>query len=58
MAEMSGAARPPAGQWVSGPHVFAGVALELSGTLGILVGSSGIALDLAALWTLARFSAT
>ncbi|MFI8514857.1 hypothetical protein ACIGHB_27400 [Streptomyces sp. NPDC085460] len=47
MAEMSGRARKGTtpshdGQWVTGPHLFAGVALELSGTLSILMGAAGI----------------
>uniref|UniRef100_UPI0006E39E9B DUF7144 family membrane protein n=1 Tax=Peterkaempfera griseoplana TaxID=66896 RepID=UPI0006E39E9B len=29
--------------WVEGPHVFGGLALELSGTLSILMGAAGIA---------------
>jgi hypothetical protein len=50
MAEMSGGARkgttqPHDSQWMIGPHLFAGVALELSGTLSILMGAASIAQD-------------
>ncbi|MCX5527066.1 hypothetical protein AB0L47_19275 [Streptomyces bobili] len=47
MAETSGGARrgttqPQGSQWVAGPHLFSGVALELSGTLSILMGAASI----------------
>ncbi|MFF9909012.1 hypothetical protein [Streptomyces sp. NPDC013457] len=47
MAEMSGGPRkgttqPRDNQWVTGPHLFAGVTLPLSGTLSILMGAASI----------------
>ncbi|MER7828488.1 hypothetical protein ABTX85_38835 [Streptomyces sp. NPDC096097] len=47
MAEISGGERkgttqPEDRQWVSGLHLFAGLALEFSGTLSIVMGAAGI----------------
>ncbi|MFF8313177.1 DUF7144 family membrane protein [Streptomyces lydicus] len=38
-------AEPRNDQWVTGPFLFGGLALELSGTLSILLGITGIAQD-------------
>ncbi|MEJ8632607.1 MULTISPECIES: DUF7144 family membrane protein [Streptomyces] len=50
MAETPGGARlgpaePRNREWMTGPHLFAGLALELSGTLSIALGAAGIAND-------------
>ncbi|MDT0401304.1 DUF7144 family membrane protein [Streptomyces edwardsiae] len=50
MADTRGAVpRAPAGSgttdWAMGPYLFAGLALELSGSLSILMGVTGIAQD-------------
>ncbi|MFF9162562.1 hypothetical protein ACF081_20250 [Streptomyces longwoodensis] len=40
-----GATQPRDSEWVTGPSLFAGLALELSGTLSIFLGAAGIAED-------------
>lgn len=43
--ERRGPAEPRNSEWVTGPSLFAGLALELSGSLSLALGAAGIAND-------------